>query len=175
MPEAAGVFSNVSTAINTPSATEPVHPLETMVAEMMDPAISDTKRGEYEWSVAAAENAASTDWRLQLIDRHFCSFGSVVGNRYTLYQSHELLSSTETAEPQDLQLYALSADLARGALPQTQDEATIAYEKYIYGGSVVHGGMGNAGMIQGRGGLGGNGHGEGIGMGDGMRSDNESD
>lgn len=84
-------------------AVEPLekHPIELFVADLLDPSLSDAKRGEYEW--------------------------------YAFYQTSELISSADTVEPQDLDLYYKAAEISRGTIPEQRASDQAAYERYIYG------------------------------------------
>lgn len=97
--------SSGSTTITaqTVAHSEPLekHPIETFVADLLDPTLSDAKREEYEW--------------------------------YAFYQTSELISSADTVEPQDLDLYYKAADLAQGNIPEQREADLAAYEKYVYG------------------------------------------
>ena len=52
---------------------------------------------------------------------------------YAFYQTSELISSADTVEPQDLDLYYKAAELAQGNIPEQREADLAAYEKYVYG------------------------------------------
>ncbi len=94
--------------------------LEGLVADLLDPGVSDTKRAEYEWCVAVHPHCK------QYAAKDVPFF------RYTHYQTNELLSSSNTAEEADLQLYANNAAIGHGAPVEGTDYHT--YKRYIHGG-----------------------------------------
>lgn len=92
--------SVVTTAVPHPEPLEK-HPIESFVADLLDPTLSDAKREEYEW--------------------------------YAFYQTSELISSADTVEPQDLDLYYKAAELAQGNIPEQKESDQAVYERYVYG------------------------------------------
>jgi hypothetical protein len=52
---------------------------------------------------------------------------------YAFYQTSELISSADTVEPQDLDLYYKAAELAQGNIPERKESDQAAYERYVYG------------------------------------------
>lgn len=52
---------------------------------------------------------------------------------YAFYQTSELISSADTVEPQDLDLYYKAAEIARGNIPEQRESDQAAYERYVYG------------------------------------------
>jgi hypothetical protein len=52
---------------------------------------------------------------------------------YAFYQTSELISSADTVEPQDLDLYYKAAQIAQGNIPEQRESDQAAYERYVYG------------------------------------------